>query len=79
MQKHDECADFIMCLLSRMYSSHTKCFMLLAISCVFLSVGLPRSTWSLILSLGMVYTYENVEELLLDIVRTPSKSSPSFT
>lgn len=73
MQKHDKCADFVMCLLSRMYSSHTKCFMLLAMSCVFLSVGLPRSTWSLMLSLGMVYTYENVEELLLDIGRDNMK------
>ena len=49
MQKHGKCADFAMCLLSRMYSSHTKCFMLLAMSCVFLSVGLPRSTWSMML------------------------------
>ena len=73
MQKHDKCADFVMCLLSRMYSSHTKCFMLLAMSCVFLSVGLPRSTWSMMRSLGIVYTYEKVEEMLLAIGRENMK------
>ena len=82
IQKHDKCADFIMCLLSRMYSSHTKCFMLLAMSCVFVSVGLPRSTWSVLLSLGVVYTYGTMEQLLLDIgqeqMQWPAATSKSI-
>ena len=52
VQKHDEkFSNFAMCLLSRMYNSHTKCFMYLALSCVLLATGVPRSTWSLLLSL----------------------------
>ena len=42
--------------------------MLLALSCVLLATGAPRSTWSLLLSLGIVYKREEaIEEMLLDI------------
>ena len=50
-----------------MCNAHTKCFMLLALSCVFLATGVPRSTWSLLLSLGIVYKREAIEQMLLDI------------
>ena len=67
IQKHDKSSNFTMCLLSRMYNSRTKCFVLLALSCVLLATGVPRSTWSLLLSLGIVYKRAAVEEMLLDI------------
>ena len=67
IQKHDKPSNFTLYLLSRMYNAHTKCFMLLALSCVLLATGVPRSTWPVLLSLGVVYKREAIEEMLLDI------------
>ena len=67
IQKHEKSSNFMTCFLSRMYNAHTKCFMLLALSCVLLATGVPRSTWSLLLSQGIVYKREAIEQTLLDI------------
>jgi len=67
IQKHEKPSNFTMCLFSRTCNAHTKCFMLLALSCVLLATGVPRSTWSLLLSQGIVYKREAIEQTLLDI------------
>ena len=50
-----------------MCNAHTKCFVLLALSCVLLATGVPRFTWSLLLLLGIVYKREGIGQMLLDI------------
>ena len=69
VQKHDKQLCFVTCLLARMYNMHTKCFMLYALSCVFLATGVQKSTWATFLSLGVVYNHDHVEKTLLELGR----------